>query len=225
LPGWDAAQRLRALGYSSGGGAAPHAGGMRPDPKDRRELAGRIAQITSGELSGSALVAALEGIVRDDPANGQAHLRLGYARVQSGDCAAAEREFHAAIASGLPSADAYVGLAGCLGQRRELVGAEAALEQARRLEPDNPGVIANIGILKATRGDSAGAIDLLQKALSLDPQLHEARFNLALTYARSGRMSEARGAASELLRRLPPDAPQRAEVERLIKAVSAPASK
>ncbi len=146
--GDEAAQRLRALGYSAGSAIRNSQSAIRVDPKDRRALAGRLAQVTSGELQGAALVDALEAIVRDDPRNGQAHLRLGYARVQAGDCARAEPEFHAAIATGLPSADAYLGLAGCLGSRRDFSGAERALNEAARLEPDNPVVRANIGILK-----------------------------------------------------------------------------
>jgi choline-sulfatase len=215
-PTSDAAERLRALGYSAGGRAAASAD-ARPDPKDRRELAARLAQVTSGELSGAALIEALEAIVREDPRNGQAHLRLGYGYLQTGDCRRAEPELRAAIGAGLPSADAFLGLAGCLGQRRDFAGAETALSEARRLEPDNPVVMANLGILKGTRGDAAGAIEALQRALALDPDLHEARFNLALTYARSGRRQQAGAVARDLLARLPLNAPQRPEVERLIK--------
>ncbi len=218
--GDEAAQRLRALGYSAGSANRNSQSAVRDDPKDRRALAGRLAQVTSGELQGTALVEALEAIVRDDPRNGQAHLRLGYARVQAGDCARAEPEFHAAIAAGLPSADAYLGLAGCLGARRDFSGAERALNEALRLEPDNPVVRANIGILKGTRGDTDGAIQSLNSALAADPNLHEARFNLALTYARAGRNAEAAKAARELLDRLPPDAPQRPEIERLLRVVN-----
>jgi choline-sulfatase len=213
----SAAERLRALGYS--GGSRRDEGGNRPDPKDRRELAGRIAQVTSGELTGSALLSALEGIVRDDPRNGQAHLRLGYARLQAGDCGRAMPEFQAALAAGLSSADAYLGLATCLGQSKDLDGAGRALAEARRLEPDNPAIRANLGILKAARGDTAGAIRELQGALAADPNLHEARFNLALVYARAGRRSDAAGAARELLARLPPTAPQRSEIQRLLQSL------
>jgi Flp pilus assembly protein TadD len=191
----------------------------RPDPKDRRELAARIALVTSGELTGAALVSALEGIVRDDPRNGQAHLRLGYARLQAGDCAHAESEFHAAATAGLPSADIYLGLATCLGRRNDLAGAERALADARRLEPDNPTVLANIGILHAAKGDRAGAIQALTAALAADPNLHEARFNLALVYARSGRRADAAATARDLLARLPANASQRPEVERLLRAI------
>jgi choline-sulfatase len=213
--------RLRALGYSGGSQSqsAAQSPMNRPDPKDRRDLAARVAQVTSGELQGAALVGALEAIVRDDPRNGQAHLRLGFARLQAGDCARAEAEFQAAAASGLPSADVHLGLATCRGRRGDLGGAAAALDEARRLEPDNPVITANIGILKANTGDLRGAIESLTAAVAADPTLFEARFNLAVVYAKSGRRADAAAAASDLLDRLPPGAPQRPEVERLLKAV------
>src|SRR5205814_7666490 len=112
-----------------------------------------------------------------------------------------------------------LGLATCRGRRNDLRGAEDALEQARRLEPDNPAITANIGILQAAKGDFGAAIRALGAALAADPNLHEARFNLAVVYAKAGRRPEAAAAARELLDRLPPDAPQRPEVERLLRAV------
>ena len=74
----DAAERLRALGYSSGTGsgsalqsafANPQSAMLgRPDPKEKRDIAARIAQVTSGELTGAALLAALDGQI------GRAHV-------------------------------------------------------------------------------------------------------------------------------------------------------
>jgi len=222
----DAAERLRALGYAARSGADsqsalrnPQSAMSRPDPKDRRDVAARLAQVTSGELTGAALLAALDGLVRDDPKNGQAHLRLAYARLEAGDCAKAEPEFRAAIASGLPGADAHLGLASCQGRREDLKGAEESLAEARRREPDNPVVAANIGILQAARGELPAAATSLETALSADPGMNEARFNLAIVYAKLNKRSEAAAAARELLRRLPPNAPQRSEVERLLKAL------
>ena len=211
-------ERLRALGYSMPGGPRDPSA-MRVDPKDRREIAAQMAQVIAGELSGAALRHALESILEHDPGNGQMHLRLGYLQLANDDCAQAEREFSIAATSGLPGVDAYLGLATCLGRRNDLDGAAHALGEARRREPDNPVVIANLGILQVTRGDLAAGIQSLTSALTRDPNLHEARFNLALAYARSGRRGDAAAAARDLLARLPASAPQRAEVERLIRAL------
>jgi cytochrome c-type biogenesis protein CcmH/NrfG len=108
-------------------------------------------------------------------------------------------------------------LATCLGRRNDLAGAEQTLAEARRLEPDNPVVIANLGILRAARGDMTGAIETLKQALSLDPGLHQARFNLAVAYAKAGRRAEARAEAGALLARLPTNATERPDLERFIR--------
>src|SRR5262249_59969366 len=98
---------------------------------------------------------------------------------------------------------------------KDLAGAAQALAEASRREPDNPVVIANVGILQVTRGDLAAGIQSLTAALTRDPDLHEARFNLALAYARSGRRGDAAAAARELLAPPAPPPPQPAEGRRL----------
>ena len=209
--------RLRALGYVGG---APAAGSSaRPDPKDRIALASRLASVTSGEVRGPALIATLEAILKDDPQNPQAHLRLGFAELERNQCGKAEPHFRAAIRAGLPSADAGLGLAQCRGQAGDLKGAADALAAAQAAEPGSPVVTANIGLLTLQQGQVAQAIPVLRRALELDPELHEARFALARALARSGDRAGAGAEARALLARLPAGAPQRAEVERLIAAL------
>jgi choline-sulfatase len=212
----EAAARLQALGYTSG--SAPAVIGARPDPKDRRELAAQIAEVTSGELEGPALRHALDQILARDPVNPQAHLRLGYVLLDAGHCADAERHFRAAIAEHLPGADAHLGLAACQASARQFDAAGATLRQAETAEPDNPVVVANRGVLLSDSGHPAEAVPLLRRALTLDPAFDEARFNLALAHLRAGQRGDATREATELMRRLPPDAPQRSEVERLLAA-------
>ena len=128
--------------------------------------------------------------------------------------------FTAAIEARLPSADAHLGRAGCeVGARNGPPRPSARSTAAQAIEPDNPVVSANLGLLLSDTGEPAAAIPHLQRALSLDPDLHQARFGLALAYARAGRRPEAAKEAQELLRRLPAGAPQRPEVERLLAAV------
>ena len=213
----ESRRRLGALGYVASAPAA--ASGARPDPKDRRELAARMARVAAGELEGEALRAALETIVSEDPRNGQARMRLGYALVASGDLHGAEQHFRAALAASMPTADVHLGLALCFastGRAREAAG---ALMAARRLEPGNPVVEANLGSLALDAGDAPKAAAFLEEALRIDPDLHQARFNLARALARQGRRADALREAGTLLQRLPADAPQRQEVERLIVAL------
>ena len=214
----EAANRLRSLGYLAGGPRAPSAGG-RPDPKDRIELASRIAMVTSGEVSGPELVTTLEAIVRDDPGNPQAHLRLGYAELERGRCAQAEPHFRTVMQAQMPSADAGLGLADCRMRANDLRGAGQALDAADRAEPGNPVVEANRGLLALAQDDAPRAIRLLQSAVSRDPGFFEARFNLARAFARAGRRAEALEEAETLLGQLPSGAPQRSEVARLVQAL------
>jgi arylsulfatase A-like enzyme/Flp pilus assembly protein TadD len=209
--------RLGALGYLQGGAAPVSA--MLPDPKDRRDLAARIAAVTSGELQGDRLVAALESITRDDPRNAQMQLRLGDALLTRSRCAEAEPHFRAAIRFRVPSADAHLGLASCQADAGRLADAVATLRQSETVEADNPVVLANLGLLLAKQSMTESAVASLRNALAIDPDFHEARFNLALVMARAGRRADARTEAKTLLARLPSDAPQRSEVERLLEAL------
>ena len=208
--------RLQALGYASG---RPATAGDHPDPKDRREIAANLAQVASGELHGAALERALRDILRADPENPQANLRLGYVLLDAGRCGEAVKRFTIAIDAHLPSADAHLGRAACEVGAKEIAAARRTLAAAQTVEPDNPVVSANLGLLLSDNGQPAAAIPHLQRALSLDPDLHQARFGLAIAYARTGDRADAAKEAQELLRRLPPGAPQRPEVERLLTSV------
>ncbi len=209
--------RLRALGYAGSGGGST--GRVRSDPKDRIGIASRIAAVTAGELQGAAAERALQEILREDPANVQAHVRLGFALAETGRCAPAERHFAAAIAGALTSADAHLGLAMCQSARGAAADALATFRDARRVEPGNPVVEANIGLLELEAGRVDQAVAALRAAVGADPNLHQARFALARALARAGDREAAAREATELLRRLPPTAPQRSEVERLLAAL------
>jgi arylsulfatase A-like enzyme/cytochrome c-type biogenesis protein CcmH/NrfG len=213
----ETAARLQALGYVGRG--VPELRGARPDPKDQKALAARIAQVLSGELHGDELERALRGVLADDPENPLANLRLGYVLLEANRCRDAVPRFRAAIAAQLPSADAHLGLAACQTAQRDFAGAADTLRAAVRAEPGNPIVLANLGLVLSDGGHPLSAVDPLQRALTADPNLHQARFALAIAFARANRPADAAKTAEELLRRLPADAPQRPEVQRLIESV------
>lgn len=217
-PDLEARSRLGALGYVAVNPADAR-GRSRPDPKDRRDVAARMAQVVTGELRDTALRAALEAIVLEDPRNGQAQMRLGYALIETGDVRRAEGHFRAALAASMPTADVHLGLALCLLSTGRPDGAAAALMEARRIEPGNPVVDANLGGIALDTGDLPRAIRYLGSALEVDPGLNQARFNLARALARAGRREDALNEARTLLDRLPAQAPQRSEVQRLVDAL------
>jgi Flp pilus assembly protein TadD len=215
-PPADVAARLGSLGYVSGGNRG---GTTRTDPKDRIEIAAQMAMVTSDEVQGEARIVALESILRADPGNPQAHLRLGYAEIERQRCAAAMPHLQAALDAHVPSADAGLGLATCFGRVGNTGGAERALEAALAAEPGNPIVTANLGILALEQGRADTAITRLRDALEREPALLEARFALARALARTGDRAGALREAERLLGQLPAGAPQRAEVERLVTAL------
>ena len=214
----EALGRLQSLGYASGSGRDSSAG-TRPDPKDRRAIAARLSEVISGELQGPALEAALRRILDDDPKNPQANLRLGYVLLESNRCAEAVPFLKAAIAAKMPTADAHLGLGVCQAAARRPAEVYLTLLEAERIEPDNPVVFANLGIVLSDMGRHADAITAFQRALTLDPDFHESRFNLARVFARAGQRQDAAREAQDLLSRLPANAPQRPEVQRLLDAV------
>jgi choline-sulfatase len=213
----EAAARFGSLGYVQGGRSGRVT--ARPDPKDRRDLAARIAAITSGEVQGDAARTAIEAVLRHDPRNGQMQMRLGDEWLRSGRPAEAAPHFEAAIDAGLPSADPYLGLAACHAAAGRVADAIAALQRSRNVETGNPVVLANLGALQAETGRLDAAVSSLREALAIDPDFHEARFNLSRVLARAGRRQEALAEATTLLHRLPAGASERSEVERLVGAL------
>ena len=91
----------------------------------------------------------------------------------------------------MPTADVHLGLALCFASTGRAREAAAALMEARRLEPGNPVVEANLGALALDAGDVTKAAEYLGEALRIDPDLHQARFNLARALARQGRRADA----------------------------------
>src|SRR5439155_11995309 len=115
--------------------------------------------------------------------------------------------------------DADLGRAGCEIALNDRAAARRTLTAALDVEPSNAVIVANLGLLVSDSGKPDDALPLLQQALTIDPDLHQARFGLAVAFARLGRRTDAAREAEELLRRLPANAPQRDEVQRLLSSV------
>ena len=209
----EALARLQALGYASGRGDARRrsAGSRRIAASSRRGSRGS----TSGELQGAALERALRDILREDPRNPQANLRLGYVLVSSGPLRARRsRASPPRSTARLPSADAHLGRAGVRsGGRRPRRGASARWSRRRRSSRTTRSSAPISVWCSPTPASRLRRIPHLQRALSLDPDLHQARFGLAIAYAPnrppSRRGEGGPGAAAPAPRRRPPAAGSR----------------
>jgi len=85
-------------------------------------------------------------------------------------------------------------------------GARIAIEKALRLEPNNAGVISVAASVASTSGRLSEAIELFEKAVSLDPLALLSRMSLGRRYLRVGRVDDAFD-AFDRVRTINPDYP------------------
>ena len=153
---------------------------------------------------------ALEQILKDDPSQpaGAPAARLPAARREQ--CADARTALPRARSPAIcPVRTRYLGLAACQAAARRFAGAERDAERRpEAAEPDNPVVVANLGILLSDSGHPAEAVPLLERALALDPtSTRRASTSRSPTAAAGQRAARRRDAPTSCCERLPPDAP------------------
>jgi tetratricopeptide (TPR) repeat protein len=88
---------------------------------------------------------------------------------------------------------------------RRFAEGEALLRRAVELAPRRPVLQNSMGVALFRRGDAAGAVPYLQRALDLDPSLAPARLNLGVALLDLGRPREALATWEPLLATLPHD--------------------
>ena len=143
-------------------------------------------------------------------------MRLGYVLMEGGRCGEAVPHFNRAIANHFPTADAHLGLAGCQIAAKDLIAAERTLRQGDALEPDNPSSARTSGSSFLISGGLPTRFNYLQRALCLDPDLHQARFSARGGLRAGGPPRRRRGTGLRAPAAAAADAPQRPEVERLL---------
>ncbi len=149
----DTSERLRSLGYVQGPGGR----GSGADPKDRLDVARRIARATGPFRSPEEIVAVYRDIRRLDPENPLVGLRLADALLRAGRPAEAIPAFRRVVAGGPRSADPFVGLATAYVQLGRLDESKQALERALEVDPSSGQAQYNLGEIARTRGELANA--------------------------------------------------------------------
>lgn len=145
-------------------------------------------------------------------------------RLYLGDVATARKDYPAAIQHYRSVVDqqpenalALNNLAWAAGQMKSPKAIEYA-EKANKLAPNQPALMDTLAMLMADKGDTAGAITLLRKALEISPQAAALHLNLARVLISAGKKDEAR---SELdtLAKMGDKFPEQDEVTRLQKSL------
>jgi cytochrome c-type biogenesis protein CcmH len=120
-----------------------------------------------------------------------------------------------------------------LGRARMVLGekdkAAAAFEQASRLRPNDPQILADLGDALLTEVDPASGLprvgakaqSVFQRMASLAPDDPRPPWFLGLAAAQAGDRAKASAYWQSLLERLPPDHPDRASIEELKRALDA----
>ena len=129
---------------------------------------------------------------------------------QAGDTTEAIRAREAMVASYPMLMPPRLGLAGLYLRAGRLGEAERAFEAAAERDADSATPPSMLGAIALERGETARAIELLERARSLDARNPQTLYNLSGAYALSGRYADAREAAEAVLALQPDHARARA---------------
>ena len=188
-------ERLRSLGYV--GGTVSLGSGGNEDPKDR--IADYVAYI---EKFNDALQALNDGrsqkaadgfgsLVREFPLSAEAHQYFGRALAGGEDYSAAMKAYNTAIELSPQSADIYLDAALCLAEQRDFNQAFDYVERGFGAEPNYFYGYLVEGIVARRAAMTSRATEAFEKALTLNPELAVAEFELGTMAAERGAKEEA----------------------------------
>ena len=138
-------------------------------------------------------------IIRERPANADAHNILGVSLAASGKIEEGVESLKRAIKINPNAASYHANLGEILRQAGRLDEAQSALEAAVRLDPDNAQALNNLGIIRYERRNFAEAIEFYERALAIRPAMPEALNNLGNAKRMTGDIDGAMAAYQDAL--------------------------
>lgn len=127
-----------------------------------------------------------------NPANPELSLLLAQLELNKGDVEAARSSIRDAIALKEDYADAYLMLAQLEVREKNTAGAIASAEKLALLMSNNSGIYFELGLLKYSDKDYIGAANAFTLALASTPDYANAKYYLGLSFAKLGRLEEAK---------------------------------
>ncbi len=192
----EAAQRLGALGYTSGAGPAQFSLEANPDLDDAKDVVGLNARnrhiaelIARGEYAEATVLC--EALLADRPTFFDGHQHLAGIAVAQGNLAAAVPHLRRALALKPDDANTLNNLGNALLSQRDFEEAAGHFERALKVNPDFVVARANLGIAMQSLGRSGEAIRHLDRVVRRAPRHADARRRLGLLLTNAGRETEA----------------------------------
>jgi len=129
--------------------------------------------------------------LRRNPKNPGIFVLLSRLAVTGGDLSTAKTYALQAIQQKQNYLDAYYLLAQIEVANKNVKGAIDSVQAATVIDPTNPGVFFQLGLLKYNVRDYSGAIEALEKSTSLVPDYANAKYFLGLSYEAAGQHAKA----------------------------------
>ncbi len=133
------------------------------------------------------------------------HYELGRMYMKNGEYSDAEAEFLKALEKDPDFPLPYVKLGDVYLSRGDIENAVRMYENALRKSKNLPDVYNRLGVIENTFQNFEKAEMMFRKALEIDPDYHDAKYNLAFTLTKLGKLFEALEILLELEKSLPND--------------------
>jgi choline-sulfatase len=203
----ETAERLRALGYVSGGRAPPPPGAARLDPKDGIRLMPRINRgMSAARIDPELAIRELSAVLAEDPGLLIARRTLAVAYAAGGRHDQAVAELRRLEKDGQLTAEDAIVLGDNLRFSGRLAEAVAVLERAARENPKFPQPWLSLAEVHVKEHKNAEAAAAYQRALALVPDHIEALRGLGDLALLEGRLDEAAARYGRILEVDPGDA-------------------
>jgi choline-sulfatase len=191
----EVAERLRALGYTGAGAAAPPDEPPRglPDPKDRVAEWNALSEAEALLEGGRAAEAVqrFDAVLATDPANRFALARSGQALVELGRTAEGIARLERAVVAGPSHAESRLALAQALLRAGRAAAAADAYAALTRLQPREPSHWVGLGNALGQARQQGSAAAAFARAAALRPSDPDLVTRLAFAEYAAGKTSEA----------------------------------
>jgi putative PEP-CTERM system TPR-repeat lipoprotein len=129
--------------------------------------------------------------LKQHPGDRTFHVYLGGKAIEKKDYAGAAKQYKAMLEEKPDDAVALNNLAWVAGQMKDPKALEYA-EKADKLVPNNPNILDTYGMLLVERGETARGVEMLQRAVALQPDAAPIRLNLASALVKGGQKEAAK---------------------------------